>query len=173
MAPTVIQSVGRSVGFSVHQYLLDVRPLKTFPLLSLPSVPSQCASRSATLSAVPLPGETCAFLPGTALMLLTAQQRSLSHQLTTMPSVWMEPLLRAPGLPNLCFACFLDQVAFLFEWILPPHLYLPSRSKKSLSWSMSLCNNVGKPNKQGIRGFKHPYLHSGASNIWWVAQGQK
>ena len=156
MPPGVIFSLfaERSVGFSVHQYLLDVRSLKNFLLLSLPSVPSQRASRSAMLSAMALPGKTCAFLPGrsflpTVPMLLTTQQQSLSHQLTTVPSVWMKPLLQPPSLPNLCFACFLDQVtSLIFEWILPLHPSLPSWSKKALSWTVSLCNNIGEPTKK-------------------------
>lgn len=80
----------------------------------------------------------------TVLMLPTAIP---VPQLHSMPPAWMKPLLQPPGLPEVCFACFLDQITFIFERILTSHPSLPSWSKKSPSWSMSLCNNIGEPTK--------------------------
>lgn len=117
------------------------------------SVLSKCASHSVTSLAVALPGTTCAFLPGktflpTALMLLTSQQRSLSHQLTTMSSVWMKPLLWLRACQTCALLVSWTRSTLIFEWILPPHPSLLSWSKKSLSSSLSVYNTLEEPNKE-------------------------
>lgn len=142
-----------SVSFFIHQYLLDVRSLKNLSLLSLPSVPSQRASRSVMSLATALPGITCAVPPGksffpTALVLLTSQQWSLSHQLTTVSSAWTKPLLQLRACQTCAFLVSWIRSTLIFEWILPPHPPLLSWSKKSLSSSMSVYNNLEEPNKE-------------------------
>lgn len=52
-----------------------------------------------------------------------------------------EASLSAPSLPNPCFACFLNPVTFIFEWILPPHPSL-LHGQRNVSLSLCLCVTI-------------------------------